>query len=256
MPNRDAPEQDGPPNSMRAAQTAMRPPLPKRFYAAAGVMAEGDAFRVVLDGRGVKTPARRPLCLPDADLANAVAAEWDSQQTVIDPALMPLTRLVNSAIDGVADNPAAVAEEIARYAGSDLLCYRAGEPRSLVERQAQAWDPILSWLREMFGLRFVLGEGVMFVAQPEATLATFAALLPRQPLTLAGLSSMTTLTGSALLAFGVWKGQVAGETAWNAAHVDEEFQIAVWGEDEEAMARRDLRRREFDAAVRLLAQPD
>lgn len=256
MSKPDVPEADAPFNPMRAAQTAMRPPLPKRFYAAVGVVKEADGFRIVLDGRGVKTPARRPLCLPDAELANAVAREWDGQQTVVDPALMPLTRLVNSAIDGVADNPAAVSEEIARYAGSDLLCYRAGEPRSLVARQAEAWDPVLSWLREGFCLRFVQGEGVMFVAQPDSTLAAFAALLPSEPLPLAALSSMTTLTGSALLSFGVWKGRLTGDAAWSAAHVDEDFQIAVWGADEEAMARRDMRRREFDAAVRILVRHD
>src|SRR5690606_28203408 len=88
-----------------------------------------------------------------------------------DPATMPLTRIVNSALDGVARELAATLDEVVKYAGSDLLVYRAGEPASLVAEQAAAWNPVLEWLRDRHGARFLLSEGVTFVTQPEASMS-------------------------------------------------------------------------------------
>src|SRR5262245_28272403 len=162
-----------------AARRAMRPQLRRRFYQRAEVAAgEGGGFAVLLDGRPVKTPARRALAAPTRALAEALAGEWEAQREVVDPAQMPLTRLANSIIDGVADAPAAVAAEAAKYLVSDLLLYRAEGPDGLVARQAKAWDPILAWARDALGARFVLGQGMVFVAQPEAALAAARAALP------------------------------------------------------------------------------
>ncbi|CAH1666735.1 ATP12 family chaperone protein [Chelatococcus asaccharovorans] len=231
------------------------PSLPKRFYTLAGVETRPDGFALVLDGRGARTPGRRPLVLPTQVLAEAVAAEWEAQEGVIDPRRMPLTRLANSAIDGVADNGEAVAAEVIRYAGSDLLCYRADHPEKLVTRQAALWDPVLAWAREELGARFILAAGVMHVTQPDAALEAVAARVERYsaPFSLAALNVMTTLTGSVLLALAVAEGHLSPAEAWAAAHVDEDFQIAAWGEDEEASARRAARWHDFAAAARLFA---
>ena len=150
---------------VEAARRNMRPNVRKRFYQAVTV-GEGMAYPILLDGRAVKTTAGGALAAPSRPLAQAIAAEWDAQGERIDPAAMPLTRLANTIIDGVAPNPEPLRQEIANYLGSDLVCYRAATPEGLVARQAQHWDPVLAWAREAHGARFVLSEGVIFVAQP------------------------------------------------------------------------------------------
>src|SRR6516225_2076364 len=140
-----------PDNPMGAARRAARPILRKRFYERASTAPEGKLYAVRLDDKPVRTPAGRLLAAPMRALAEAVAAEWEAQHEMIDPAKMPLTRLANSIIDGVSERPALVAEEIARYLASDLVCYRAGSPRGLVERQARHWDPTLEWGRDVLG---------------------------------------------------------------------------------------------------------
>src|SRR4051794_673634 len=165
---------------IEAARRNMRPNLRKRFYGSAA--GGGNApFPVLLDGRAVKTPAGGTLAAPVRQLAQAIAAEWEAQSERIDPATMPLTRLANSIIDGVAPNPAPVAQEIAKYLGSDLVCYRASTPEGLLAKQAEHWDPILAWVRETHGARFVLSEGVMFVEQPGAALTSARAAIPSDP---------------------------------------------------------------------------
>lgn len=234
------------------------PAKPKRFYALASVAERDGGFALLLDGRPARTPARRPLALSSAPAADAVAAEWNGQVTVIDPALMPLTRIANSAIDGVAEQMEAVAAEVKTYLGSDLLAYRAADPAPLVAAQAAAWDPVLDWARDAFGARFVLAEGVTFVAQPAATLARLGEVVgalvgqgPAAPFRLAALHVMTTLTGSALLALAVMHGRLSPEAAWAAAHVDEVFQESQWGSDAEALERRDRRWADMKAAATL-----
>ena len=234
------------------------PAKPKRFFALASAAARDGGFALLLDGRPARTPARRPLALPSAPAAEAVAAEWNGQVAVIDPALMPLTRIANSAIDGVAEQMAAVADEVKGYLGSDLLAYRAAEPAPLVAAQAAAWDPVLDWARDAFGARFILAEGVTFVAQPPAALARLGEVVdalagqgPAAPFRLAALHVMTTLTGSALLALAVMHGRLRPDEAWAAAHVDETFQESQWGSDAEALERRDRRWADMKAAATL-----
>jgi chaperone required for assembly of F1-ATPase len=240
-------------NPMEAARRGARPVLRRRFYDQASTVAAAEGFAIALDGKGVRTPAGRVLAAPTQALAQAIAAEWDGQRDVIDPAKMPLTRLANSIIDGVGDNAAPVAAEIAKYLGSDLLCYRAGSPQGLVERQAQHWDPILAFARDMLGARFVLAEGVVPIAQPEPALAAAAAAVPTDPWRLGAVSTVTTLTGSALIALALLRGVLTVDAAWQAAHVDEDWNIAQWGQDELALERRAFRFTEFQAAVTVLA---
>lgn len=240
---------------VRAARSASAAPsLPRRFYKEAGVAEKDGGFVLTLDGRPARTPAKAPLALPNRPAGEAVAGEWAAQGAEINPATMPMTKLANSGIDGVARMRDDVVDEIVRYAGSDLLCYRAGEPPRLVQRQAEAWDPVLEWAREDLGARFFLAEGVMFIEQPSGALDAVRREVEavRDPIALAALSTITSLTGSSLLAVAVARGRLSAAQAWAAAHVDEDFQMEVWGLDDDALERRAKRWAEMDAAATLL----
>jgi chaperone required for assembly of F1-ATPase len=245
-------ENAAPDDPMDAARRAARPILRKRFYERASTAPEGKLYAVRLDDKPVRTPAGRLLAAPTGALAEALAAEWEAQRDLIDPAKMPLTRLANSIIDGVSERSAPVAEEVARYLASDLICYRAGSPRGLVERQARHWDPIVEWARDVLGTRLLLAEGVMHVAQPETALAAAGAAIPSDPWRLGALHSVTTLTGSALLALALTQGRITADEAWAAAHVDEDWNMEQWGRDELALERRAYRYAELQAAATVL----
>lgn len=237
-----------------AARKTMRAPLRKRFYAAASVGPEGEGgFPVLLDGKSVRTPAKRVLAAPSLKFAEALAAEWQAQRDDIDPAKMPLTRLANSIIDGVADHAAEVAAEIEKYLGTDMLFYRADQPEGLLAMQAQHWDPILAWARDDLAARFVLAEGVMHVTQPDHAIAAACKAIPRDVWRLGATNAVTTLTGSALIALALAAGKLDAETAWAAAHVDEDWQMSLWGRDEIALKRRAFRWDEMKAANLVLA---
>jgi chaperone required for assembly of F1-ATPase len=232
-----------------AARRNMRPQARQRFYRQAGA---GNDFSVLLDGKPVKTPANRALRAPNAALAQAIAGEWQAQREVIDPRAMPLTRLANAIIDGVAEAPAEVTREIEKYLGSDLVFYRGEAPEGLVARQAQMWDPLIDFARDALGARFVLAQGVVHAAQPAAAVAAAARAIPSDIWRLGAVAALTTLTGSALMALALAAGRLAADEAWDAAHVDEDWQMEKWGRDDEAQARRAARRAEFDAAVLIL----
>ena len=236
-----------------AARRGARATLRKRFYSQAHVSEAADGgFPLLLDGKPVKTPARRPLAAPTAALAEKIAEEWNAQAALIDPAGMPLTRLANAVIDAVADMPDAVAEEVTKYLGSDLLCYRAAAPEGLVASQIRAWDPVLAWARAATGARFVLAQGVVHVAQPAETIAAMGAKIPADPWRLGAVSTITTLTGSALLALALAEGALDADAVWAAAHVDEDWQRSQWGSDDAEIERRAYRYGEFGAAVTVL----
>jgi chaperone required for assembly of F1-ATPase len=246
---------DGPDNPMRAAQLNMRPLLPKRFYERASVGETADGlYALLLDGRGARTPGRRRIAVPSQRIAHALAREWQEQGETIDPSKMPTTRIVNSALDGVAAHIAETRAEIVNYAASDLLCYRADAPDVLVERQAGAYDRVLDWARDELGARFALSVGIVPVAQPAESLAKVRIALKAfdDPVALAALHVMTTLTGSALLALAVARGRLSADEAWRAAHVDEDFQIERWGEDHEARRRREARWLDMQAAAEIV----
>lgn len=243
---------------VHAARQAMRAPLTRRFFKTAETAAADNGFAVLLDGKAVRTPARRALILPTAAAAEIIANEFRSQESVIDPGQMPATRLVNTTIDGVVDDPQAIAEDIVKFAASDLICYRADAPHSLVRRQADAWDPLLDWVQGEFGANFVLAQGVMPVSQPREVIVAFATRLKMhdEPFRIACLHTMTSLTGSAILALAVAEGFIAVDVGWEAAHIDEDWNISQWGEDSEAAQRRGLRKLEMMAAANLLAALD
>jgi len=246
------------PDPVKRAQNQMRAPQAKRLYTNVMVERGVEGFEVRLDGKPVRTPARTVLTLPTEAAARLVAEEFDAQADTIEPVTMPVTRLVNTAVDGVASEAEAVFEDILRFASSDLLCYRADSPEGLVARQADAWDPVLDWARNALGARFGLAEGIIHVEQPKDAIGALAIhLRPRQePLRLAAIHLITSITGSALLALALEAGEIDAETTWAAAHVDEFWQEEHWGVDAEAIARRNARQRDMMAAVRLIKALD
>ncbi|PYE86813.1 ATP12 family chaperone protein [Phyllobacterium leguminum] len=243
------------PDPMRRAQEAMRTPLPKKFYTAVTVAEADGGYGVYLDGKPVRTPGRRALILPTSAAAQIVADEFALQQKIIDPAQMPATRLANTAIDGVADDPQAVVEDLLRFVASDMLFYRADAPEELVKRQAEGWDPLIDWASSALNAHFILAEGVMHVAQPREALAAFGVHIKAfsDPIALAALHTMTTLTGSAILALAIARGEIGVREGWKLAHLDEDWTVEHWGEDAEAQARRAAREEEMMAAAAMLA---
>ncbi|MDE1991841.1 MAG: ATPase [Rhizobiaceae bacterium] len=239
------------PDPIRRAQIQMKRPLPKRFYKNVGVRKDEDGYVIELDGKTVKTPARRSLAVPTEALAGLIAAEWERQVDHIDPATMPATRLVNTALDGIAADTQAVFDDIVRFSGTDLLCYRADSPERLVQRQSDRWNPLIDWAANEFGARFILAEGVMHQEQPREALAAFAATLRKYdtPIELASLHTITTLTGSAILALAFAEGRLPLDDVWSLAHLDEDWTIEQWGHDEDADRRRAQRFEEFQAAT-------
>jgi len=169
---------------------------------------------------------------------------------------MPLTRLVNAIIDGVCDRPGPVAAEVEKFLTSDLVCYRAVSPKGLVERQAEEWDPILNWANETLGADFSVGEGVIHVTQPAQALAVARAAIPDDPWRLGAVNAVTTITGSALIALALARGRLTAEAAWQAANVDEDWNIEQWGGAETALESRAFRFAELQAAATVLSLLD
>jgi chaperone required for assembly of F1-ATPase len=231
----------------------LRPPLPKKFYTVVTVVADAGHYAIQLDGRGVRTPKKLKLAVPTVGLAEAIAAEWRAQTVLIDPATMPLTKIANTVIDGIVGNESETADEITRFSGSDLLCYRVEAPEALAKRQGNIWHPIVERAERRLGVKFLTTTGLMPITQPAATLAAVAQrLCACDAYQLAAAHIITTLTGSAILALARLNGGISTLDAWSAAHVDEDYQIELWGPDDEAAARRAFRWTEMQAADRLL----
>ncbi len=226
--------------------------LPKRFYKAVSIEPVSGLYRVLLDGKPVRTPGRNLLAVAPLRAACALEAEWAGQGEFVDPMTMPLTRLVNSAIDGVSREIKTVKDAVAAFAGTDLTCYRAGEPPRLDGRQRAAWEPVLDWIEERFGIRPVATVGVVAVAQRPDLLAAVRAALPDDATRLAAIELVTTLTGSVFLALALVEKRLLPDDVWLAAHVDEDWNAELWGADDEARQRRDFRRADFNAAALLL----
>lgn len=207
----------------------------KRFWKEATVAEEDGGFSIRLDGRAVKTPAKAPLVVPTRAMAEAIAAEWQAQEEQIDPLTMPVTRSANAAIDKVAIQHAEVADMIAEYGGTDLLCYRAEQPQELVARQAEAWDPILNWATETLKARLRPVSGIMHEPQDEAAIVSLRRQVHAMSnFQLAAFHDLVGLSGSLVLGFAAVHGQSPIEDLWDLSRLDENWQEEQWGVDEEA----------------------
>ena len=226
----------------------------KRFWTDVGVVADADGHAIRLDGRPVRTPGRLALIVPTPALAEAIAEEWRAVTGEIDPRAMRLTGLANAAVERIAPNPRGFADGLANYAETDLLCYRADNPASLVSRQAAVWDPLLDWAAGRYDIGFTLATGIIHRPQPPVTVERLAdAIRARDAFRLAALSPIITIGGSLVTALALDEGVIDAESAWNATHLDELWQEEQWGEDELATRARAARRGDFDAAARFLA---
>jgi chaperone required for assembly of F1-ATPase len=222
----------------------------KRFWKDVAV----DGGSILLDGRPVKTPARAPLMLPTAALADAVADEWRAVGEKIDPRAMPLTGFANAAIDKVAPDAAAFAAGLAAYGETDLLCYRAENPPQLTARQAEIWDPLLDWARARYDIAFVVTAGIVHRAQPPETLLRLsAAIAARSPFELAALSPVVSIGSSLVGALMLAEDAITPDAAFDATHLDELWQAELWGEEWMAADARALRRADFVNSGRMLA---
>jgi chaperone required for assembly of F1-ATPase len=226
----------------------------RRFWKSADVIGADGGFGIALDGRRLKTPGRADLVVPTKALAEAIAVEWDDCGETVDPRAMPLTGLANAAVDRVAADKKAFAEGLARYAESDLTCYRAEGPAPLVAWQSESWDALLAWARRRYDVDFVTCSGVMHVAQPAETIRKFShAVASLDSFHLAGLSPLVTIGGSLIAALAVLEEMMPAEATWEAVSLDDRWQLEQWGDDREARAAFDARRRDFLAAARFLA---
>ena len=225
----------------------------KRFWKSAAAVEAGGGFAIELDGRRVRTPARTELVVPTRALAEAIAWEWNECGETVHPSSMPLTGLANATIDRVASNKDEFASGLARYAETDLTCYRAEGPETLVARQAESWDALLSWARRRYDVDFATCNGVMHVAQPEETIRKLEhAVAALDSFHLAGLSPLVTIGGSLVAALAVLEEMMPAAEAWEAISLDDRWQMEQWGADAEAEAALDARRRDFLAGARFL----
>lgn len=207
----------------------------KRFWTEATVMRDASGWHVLLDDRPVRTPAKAPMYLPTEAMAQAIAGEWAAQGEELDPLSMPVTRSANSAIDRVATQHREVAEMLAAYAETDLLCHRADGPERLRQRQDAGWDPLLDWAEERFGARLVPVTGILPTKQPRTALDRLSdAVHGCDPFRLTALHDLVGLSGSLVLGLAVAHGRLAPSDGWSLSRIDEDWQIEQWGEDEQA----------------------
>ena len=226
----------------------------KRFWNAATVEQTDDGFAVLLDGRSVKTPAKAGLIVPSKALAEKIASEWDAQEGDVNPEIMPFTRAANAALDKVMHQFVEVADLIAAYGENDLLCYRAAAPQELVDRQATAWDPILDWANDVYGVRLATGQGVMHIAQPPSAIERLTqevhALSPFQ---LTAFHDLVSLTASLVLGFAIVNNRLGADAAWDVSRIDEIWQAEHWGQDEEALDLAETKRQALLSAAEFYA---
>ena len=225
----------------------------RRFWRAATIAEEAGGYRILLDGRPVKTPARAELIVPTRALAEAIRTEWNDSGEQVDPRAMPLTGLANAAIDRIAPDMQHYAAGIAGYGETDLVCYRVEGPETLVGRQAESWDALLNWARRRYDVDFVCQTGIMHVPQPEDTVRKLGhAVAALNAFQLAGLAPLVTIGGSLVAALAVLEEMMPAHAAWEAVSLDDRWQLEQWGDDPEARAALDARRRDFLAAARFL----
>lgn len=226
----------------------------KRFYSDASAAPAEGGFVVLLDGRPVKTPGRNTLLLPTEKLAAAIAQEWQAQGEEVVATTMPLLRLANTVIDGVALNREQVVSAILRFGENDLLCYRAHQPPELVARQRDGWDPLLGWVRQHHGADMRVAVGLSHLDQPPQALAALRQALEEfDPFTLGALHVVASITGSVVLALAVANRFISAANAFALSRIDETYQAEKWGEDAEAAKRASNLAHELDKAVELMS---
>ncbi|MDV7338510.1 ATP12 family protein [Terasakiella sp. A23] len=229
----------------------MDPSAPlKRFYKTVSVDQDGDGFRVLLDGRQLKSPAKRSMLLPTKALAEALAKEWDSQDENILPLTMPLMALASTAVDRIGQLRDGVVEQIAKYGETDLICYWTDDPADLAKRQSDTWLPHIKWAKDRYGATLKTQTGILHIEQSQDAIdALKKAVDALNDWELAGLSIATHGTGSIILGLALIEGVIDSEQAFEDSQVDETYQIEQWGEDWEAADRRKALRADLQSVT-------
>ena len=226
---------------------------PKRFYKAAAAGQTAEGWTVLLDGRTLRSPMKQPVILPNAALAEALAEEWESQSEEIDAATMPLTALACTALDRAGPQRRDLEAQLLAYGGNDLLCYWAEHPETLIERQRTLWKPLLDWCKGRYGAELKVVAGVLPCEQPPQSREALArAVADLDPFRLAALSTAVGVSGSLVIALALVEGHLGAEAAFEAAELDANHQIELWGEDFEASARREAIMRDLRAVSQFL----
>jgi chaperone required for assembly of F1-ATPase len=225
----------------------------KVFWSDVSIVEAIGGYKVLLDGRDLKTPLKSTLQVPTLALAEKIAAEWRSLEGKIDPEKLPLTKLANAAIDNVSVQSELIIEMLAEYATTDLLCYRATSPKGLADRQEQVWQPLLDWFAQTHGVQLEIGSGVMPIRQPTEVIATSAVLLKNYThFELAAVYDLITLSGSFVIGLATASEKLTATDAWAASRIDEDWQIEEWGEDEDATLLAGTRQKAFERAAFVL----
>jgi len=225
----------------------------KRFYRSVGIEEHDNGYVVTLDGRHLKSPAKRPLHLPTQDVAEALALEWEAQDEIIKPATMPVMALASTTVDRIGQQRAGVVEQIAKYGETDLVCYWTDDPKELATRQANAWVPLIDWTKKTYGIELNTQTGVMHLAQPDGTFDAFHKVIDQyNDWELAALSSATHCTGSIVIALALMNNHLDADAAFEVSQIDETYQIELWGEDWEAKDRRETILNDLRNVIRFL----
>jgi chaperone required for assembly of F1-ATPase len=226
----------------------------KRFYKEVTVSSQDGMFAVLLDGRPIKTPEKSACLMPTKEMAEEVAKEWDAQDVEVNAHVMPITKLVNTAIDRVGKRRTDLINELVGFAGADQICYQAEHPIELVEEQNKLWNPLLELIKNKHGISFKKTTGILFVEQDDKVLSKYRSLIEKiDDYKLMAYYGMATVAGSVTIGLALFEGDISTEEAWNAGHLDENFQTSKWGSDEEAQERRDALRLELSNAVKFLS---
>jgi len=231
----------------------MNSALQKRFWKDVSVRPEASGFGIYLDGKQLKTPLKASMLAPTMAVAEGIAAEWDAVEEKINPLDMHLTRCANATLDNVVISHVAVAEMLAEYGATDLLCYRADGPKELVDRQAEAWDPMLAWMSKKYDVTLIATAGIMHVPQPaegQTKLRTVVSAF--DPWRLTALHDLVTISGSLVLGLAVATKYLSTEAAWPLSRIDEAWQEEQWGVDEAAHKAAEVKLSDFIKAAKLM----
>ncbi|KAJ1451283.1 hypothetical protein M885DRAFT_530188 [Pelagophyceae sp. CCMP2097] len=210
----------------------------RRFYKGAGIVPADDGasgFEITLDGRKLRSPARRALALPNETIALAIAAEWDAQEDYIEPASMPLMGLASTAVDQVVDERGFVVKNVLAYLRTDTVTYFADseDEVELLERQERHFLPLLEWLNTEYKIELPQRRGLELYHKKQNPAAASAVaediVEAMSHWRLSALQCATTECKSLTLGLALLAHRIDAREADYASRLEENMQIERWG---------------------------